>query len=170
MVALAKRAGVRSIVDVGCGDFQVARRILDRVDASVRYLGLDLVPEVIRYNQLHYGSAKVSFAIAQANDPYPQADLVTIRQVLQHNDNRTVAEILQRARRAGHRLVIAEHVPISPKVANLDIRTGHETRIEYGSGVYVEGPPFFLPIEEVATFPMDDATVLRVTVSRFEGS
>ncbi len=170
VVALAERARIRSILDVGCGDFQVARRILDGLDPSVRYLGVDVVPDLIRHNQSRYGSAEVRFAISRAGEPYPEADLVTIRQVLQHNDNGTVADILERARRACRWLVIAEHVPISPKSMNLDIRTGHETRIEHGSGIYVEAPPFNLPIEEAVTFPMDDDTVLRVTVSRFGGS
>ncbi len=170
VVALAERAGIRSILDIGCGDFQVSQRILDRLDPAVRYLGVDVVPDLIRHNQARYGSARVSFAIPRAGEPYPGADLVTIRQVLQHNDNRGVAEILERAGHAGRWLVIAEHVPIAPKTPNLDIRTGHETRIDRGSGLYVDAPPFELPIEEAVIFPMDDGTVLRVTVSRLGGS
>ena len=170
VAALGERAGIRSILDIGCGDFQVARRILDRLDPSVRYIGVDVVPDLIRHNQAKYGNACVSFTMPRAGEPYPDADLVTIRQVLQHNDNRSVAEILKRARHAGRWLVIAEHVPIAPKTPNLDIRTGHETRIDLGSGLYVDAPPFDLPIEEAVTFPMDDGTVLRVTVSRFGGS
>jgi SAM-dependent methyltransferase len=167
VVDLANRTQIRSILDIGCGDFQVSRRILGRLDPSVRYIGVDLVPKLIRHNQTSYGNARVSFAVLKAGEPYAEAELVTIRQVLQHNDNHRVAEILKQARLAGRWLVIAEHVPIAPKTPNLDIRIGHETRIDHGSGLYVDLPPFNLPVEEVVTFPIDEKTVLRITVSKF---
>ena len=170
VVSLARRTGIRSILDIGCGDFQVSGRILERLNPEVRYIGVDVVPELIGHNRERHGGARIRFEALGADDPYPEADLVIIRQVLQHNDNRAVSAILERARRAGRWLVIAEHVPLDPKTPNLDIRTGHETRIDRGSGLFVDLPPFGLPVEETRMFAMDAGTALRVTLSRGEGA
>ena len=165
VVALASGRGMLSILDIGCGDFQVSRRILDRLGPEIDYVGLDLVPELIARNTQRHGTERVRFQLARADQPYPCADLILIRQVLQHNDNRTIAEILARARQAGGLLLVAEHVPLSPMRPNMDIRTGHETRIELGSGVFVELPPFGLPVTQTAMIPMEPGTALRVTVT-----
>jgi SAM-dependent methyltransferase len=165
VVALAGGRGVRSILDIGCGDFQVSRRILDRLGPEIDYVGLDLVPELIARNAQRHGTERVRFHLAHADQPYPPADLVLIRQVLQHNDNRTVADVLARARQAGGVLLVAEHVPLSPKRANIDIRTGHETRLELGSGVFIDLPPFGLPVAQSTMIPMEPGTALRVTVT-----
>jgi SAM-dependent methyltransferase len=168
VVALAKRLAIRSILDVGCGDFQVSRRILDRLGPDVSYTGIDVVPELIRRNAERHGSTRIRFEALRDGASYPEADLVLIRQVLQHNENRAAAAILERARRAGRWILIAEHVPLDPNTPNLDIRTGHETRIDRGSGLFVDLPPFGLPVEEIRMFAMDAGTALRVTLSRGE--
>ena len=168
VVALVKRLAIRSILDVGCGDFQVSRRILERLEPEIRYLGTDVVAELIRRNAERHGSERIRFETVRGGASYPEADLVLIRQVLQHNDNRAVAAILERARVAGRWIVIAEHVPLDPSTPNLDIRTGHETRIDRGSGLFVDLPPFRLPVEELRMFEMEAGTTLRVTLSRGE--
>jgi SAM-dependent methyltransferase len=166
-VRLIEAAAASSIVDLGCGDFQVSRRILERLVRPVRYLGLEVVAALVEHNRAAFGSESVRFAIAPAEGEYPEADVMIIRQVLQHNSNANIARILAKARRSCRYLLIAEHVPERPRAANLDIRTGHETRLGFGSGVFVDRPPFDLPVEEAVEFPMDGGTVLRVTVSRF---
>src|SRR6185369_2105289 len=41
---------IKRIVDVGCGDFQVANRILSQIGNSVDYIGVDVVPDLIERN------------------------------------------------------------------------------------------------------------------------
>ena len=166
-VALIAATEASSIVDIGCGDFQVSRRILERLPKPVHYLGLEVVDELVAHNTAAFGSDRVRFAAPSADGDYSAADLMIIRQVLQHNSNANIARILARARRRCRWLLIAEHVPVKPRHLNLDIRTGHGTRLDIGSGVFVDRPPFDLPIDRAVEFPMDDTTTLRVTVSQF---
>ena len=47
VVSYVEEHGIKSIVDVGCGDFQVSGRILDRLPDSLTYTGVD-VSQVVR--------------------------------------------------------------------------------------------------------------------------
>lgn len=79
---------VRSVVDLGCGDWQFSRRI----DwGSARYLGLDVVPHVLEANRRRYSGAAVEFN-ASPEDPkdIPGADLLLIKDVFQHLSNEKV--------------------------------------------------------------------------------
>ena len=74
--------GVRTIVDVGCGDWQFSRF----VDfGQARYLGLDVVDSVLEANTRAYGSDRVEFRRAPGRvADIPSADLLIMKDVLQH--------------------------------------------------------------------------------------
>jgi SAM-dependent methyltransferase len=79
---------VRSVVDVGCGDW-TSTRLLDWQGAD--YLGLDVVPELIEANRAQYGCPGVRFDLIDLSaDPLPPADLVLCKDVLQHLPNDAV--------------------------------------------------------------------------------
>jgi hypothetical protein len=84
--------GIRSVVDLGCGDWQFSRGI-DWGEA--RYLGLDLVAHVLERNRRIYGRESVEFASAPA-DPakLPEADLLLVKDVFQHLSNRSILDHL----------------------------------------------------------------------------
>ena len=72
--------GARSIVDLGCGDFTVGKRLLIE---GVRYTGVDIVPAVIERNTDNYASPLVSFSCLDIiEDELPAAEVCLIRQVL----------------------------------------------------------------------------------------
>lgn len=50
-----EREGIRSIVDLGCGDYRVASLL---VSDSVQYVGVDVVEDVIAANRQRYGRPK----------------------------------------------------------------------------------------------------------------
>ena len=85
-----------------------------------------------------------------------KADLCIIRQVLQHLDNASIENILQKA--AVHRhVLITEHLPSAEHLvkANVDKRSGPDTRLSFGSGVFVECPPFMRQGETVLCLPVE---------------
>jgi SAM-dependent methyltransferase len=132
---------IRSIVEIGCGDFSIGRQYADYVQ---RYLGVDVASFVITQNRAKFGREGLVFEHVDASkQDLPRSDLCIIRQVLQHLDNGTIGEIL--ARTATHRfLLITEHLPAPSRLnkPNLNKRTGPDTRVVFGSGVYVDLPPF----------------------------
>lgn len=147
--------GVRSAVDVGCGDFRVAARFAGDLDD---YLGVDVVRSVVTENRARHERPGVRFAPLDATrDELPAADLCLIRQVLQHLANDEIAAILARCRRYPL-VVITEHRPAAgPGVRpNRDKPHGPDTRLDLDSWVDVRGEPFrCAPVTEVLDVPVD---------------
>jgi SAM-dependent methyltransferase len=142
-----------SMVDIGCGDFQVSARILNAASRPVDYTGCDIARTVIAENEARHARPGVRFAVCNAieTDP-PKGDIVIIRQVLQHLSNADITSILERLRRCYQAAIITEAQPTAMIAPNLDIVSGAETRLPLGSGVYIDRPPFNLvETEHLAT-------------------
>jgi SAM-dependent methyltransferase len=89
---LCRARDVRSVLDIGCGDWQLG----SLVDWSqVRYVGVDVVPSVIEANRQRYARPGISFEVADARQgELPDADLLLAKDVLQHWPNGDVATFL----------------------------------------------------------------------------
>ena len=73
---------IRTVVDVGCGDWQFSRFVNF---GQAQYLGLDLVDSVVAANNAAYGSDRVEFKRAPADpNEIPSGDLIIMKDVLQH--------------------------------------------------------------------------------------
>jgi hypothetical protein len=93
-------------------------------------------------------------------DKLPNADLCLIRQVMQYLSNREISRLLKKTKRYGY-VIVAEHQPEVDGIPNVDIPCGDSSRtILYGSGVYLDKPPFSVPIRQLAVqdFPTTDHT------------
>jgi SAM-dependent methyltransferase len=51
--------GIRTVVDLGCGDFRIGRRI---AETGVHYVGIDIVQDLIARNQREFADENVEFA------------------------------------------------------------------------------------------------------------
>jgi 2-polyprenyl-3-methyl-5-hydroxy-6-metoxy-1,4-benzoquinol methylase len=79
--AFLRDNAVRSVVDVGCGDWQFSRLI----DCSgLDYRGFDVVPAVIEAHRAAFGREGVRFDLLEDFAALPEADLVLRKDVLQH--------------------------------------------------------------------------------------
>jgi SAM-dependent methyltransferase len=153
---------IRRVIDLGCGDFGVGARL---ISPGVHYTGIDVVPDLVRYNQEHFGSPTVEFhCINIIDDELPPADLCLVRQVLQHLSNAQISKTLQSLRR--YRFVIAtEHVYAGAGLRrNRDKPHGPGTRIPKRSGVFLESPPFNCPAKLALEVPLAENQVLRSVV------
>ncbi len=128
--------GVRSVLDVGCGDLNWIEHCLDGVDL---YLGIDVAPAIIAYNIELYGRRKgMFFNVADVvNDALPRVDAVLCRHVFTHLPNRDVAAALENIRRSGASYLIAT---CHKGVSNTDIEPGKWRALD------LEAPPFQLPV------------------------
>ena len=79
---LLRELGVRSVLDIPCGDFHWMRD----VDLSdLHYIGADLVDDMVKKNQQRFGSPLRTFeCVDLIAGPLPVADLVFCRDCLVH--------------------------------------------------------------------------------------
>ena len=157
----------KTIVDLGCGDFTVGRRLLH---LAKNYIGVDIVRPLIERNHVLYGAHTVSFQTLDIiKDELPPGDICFLRQVLQHLSNEQIITILKKLD-LYNLVFITEHYPSQVVTRpNVDKVHGGDTRLENGSAVFLEQPPFCLPKESleivlevaVADDPFFDSGVLR---------
>ncbi len=171
VVGLIERRGdIRSIVDIGCGDFQVGGRILARVDRPerrVRYIGCDIAANVVAYNQEKFGREGVAFrALDVSRETPPAGDIVLIREVFQHLSNDTILAALARLRGVYREAVITESLFMPCAQPNLDIVSGYRTRDALKSGVFVDLAPFNLAVVEERVTQYSEDEVFRTTMVR----
>jgi SAM-dependent methyltransferase len=163
---LDRKPAIATLVDIGCGDFQVSNRILQRLSRPVRYHGCDIAANVVAYNQQQFGHAgKISFhQLNVATDPLPAGDIVTIREVFQHLSNETILAALSNLRRSFTHAIVTESIYARPAAPNLDIVSGYRTRDGLKSGVYLDLAPFSLRIVEQLDSPVTHDEILRTVV------
>ena len=81
LAALVEELGVGTLLDVPCGDFAWMRHLR----ADVRYIGGDVLPELVAANEQQFGGANRRFVpIDILQDELPAADLLLCRDCLVH--------------------------------------------------------------------------------------
>ena len=134
-----------SVVEIGCGDFQVGRRLVPYVS---RCIACDIVSDLIEHHRRNLKLENVEFRVVNAiEDELPSGDIVLVRQVLQHLSNKHIASILPKLR-AYREAIITEHVPSGSFVPNLDKETGPHYRAHLSSGIVLTEPPFQIEAKE----------------------
>ena len=76
-----------TVVDVGCGDFEVGRALVEQCP-TLRYIGCDIVAPLIEHVRERHASDRVSFRHLDVVENAPPAgDICLVRQVFQHLSN-----------------------------------------------------------------------------------
>lgn len=138
---IIQKYGLSRIVDLGCGDFSVGREILSH---NVKYIGIDIVEDLVNYNQKKFGSETIKFTkLNVITEDLPDADLCTVRQVLQHLSNSQITTILEKLKKYPY-VLITEHYPAQKVNSrfNIDKPHGDDTRVVDNSAVYLDKAPF----------------------------
>lgn len=85
------------MVDLCCGDFRVAKKIIEK--SNIEYTGLDIVEDLISYNYINYSNERVKFKCVNiVKDNLHPAEFCTIRQVLQHLSNNDIKKVLTKCK------------------------------------------------------------------------
>ena len=120
---------VRTISDIGCGDFNVSSALLDRVNIG-RYTGYDVSDYVIQENKI-FESESIKFKkLDITREPQECSDLVIVREVFQHLSNKDIKLSLQNIIKSGSKnIIVGLHQPGKYLFKNLDMSTGEYTRL-----------------------------------------
>lgn len=120
------RCGVKSILDIPCGDFNWMRY----VDLSgVQYTGGDIVDDLVNANQVRYGSERVRFVVCNLlEDDLPPSDMIIVRDCLVHLSLLDGMKALGNIERSGSRYLLTTTFPGTER--NEDIITGEWRRLD----------------------------------------
>jgi SAM-dependent methyltransferase len=142
---LASFAEPPSVVDLGCGDFNVGRQIRPLCG---QYVACDVVPALIARNQRLFAEMQVDFRCVDiVGDELPDGRVAFLRQVLQHLRNDQILSVIQKLKKFNY-LVLTEHLPMRDRfVPNREKPTGPGIRLGVRSGVVLTAPPFNLPFQ-----------------------
>merc|ERR1711879_340528 len=133
--ALLTNKHIKSVVDVGCGDWAFSR-LIDW--SGVDYKGFDLVENVIVKDKEQYEAPNIHFAVGNALEELPKADLLIIKDVLQHlslGDIQKFLDVNVLNGKYKYVLVTGGHSK-DRFVPNVDIEPGHVREVS------LEIPPF----------------------------
>lgn len=132
---------IEVVVDLGCGDFRVGEPI---AAVAQRYVGVDVVPELIAFLQHKYGSERIEFRCCDITEAeLPSADCAFVRQVFQHLSNAEIAAVIPKLRAYRYCLITEHYPPITDSfVPNRDKPHGPDMRLRDDSAVVLTAPPF----------------------------
>ena len=120
LIAQVRALGTHVLLDAPCGDFNWAAPLADAVD---RYIGVDIVPGLIRSNRERWASPRRRFVCRDlVHQRLPAADVVLTRDALVHLTHADILLALANLRRTG-----ATHLITTTFIGdrdNQDIRTG----------------------------------------------
>jgi SAM-dependent methyltransferase len=132
---LFRALGVRSVLDIPCGDFHW----MSRVDLSgIDYVGADVVAPIIERNQGRHGAANIAFRrLDLASDRLPKADLILCRDCLVHLSYRHIFRALRNMVASGSTYLLT--TTFTDRSVNSDCATGSWRVLN------LEKAPFLLP-------------------------
>jgi hypothetical protein len=134
--AFLGRHGVRSLLDVPCGDFGW----LSTVDLGVSYTGADIVPSLVEENERRYGGSSTGrrfLKLDLTKDALPRTDLVLCRDCLVHLSFENIHRAIDNIRASGARYLLT--TTFLDHEANSDIEDGDWRMLN------LEREPFYLP-------------------------
>ena len=136
--------GVRSVVDLGCGDWQFSR-LIDWT--GIQYDGFDIVPGLVEHNDRMFSAPNVRFHHFTTHWPdLPKADLLIVKDVLQHWSNGTIQDFLPTLAHYPSSLVTNCVDPSGKPTANQDCPDGWFRPLD------IRLPPFGVQAKQVYSF------------------
>lgn len=134
-----------TICDMGCGDFNIGQHIFKY---SKKYFAIDIVEELIERNKMKFKTKNLEFLCLDiAYDVLPKADVIIIRQVLQHLSNNEIQKILNRLKTCKY-IILTEHLPVGDFIPNTNKIASQGIRLKQQSGVDILSAPFNFQVKK----------------------
>jgi SAM-dependent methyltransferase len=121
LAGFMREKGIASVHDVGCGDWQLGR-LIDWT--GIDYVGVDVSSAVMR-NTRKYAAKNIRFVEGAAREmELPRADLLILKDVLQHWSNDDILRFLPKLGGFRYSLITNGGNPAKAPDANRNIRAG----------------------------------------------
>lgn len=140
-----KKNGIRSVLDVGCGDWQLSG-LIDW--SGIDYLGTDIVESVIKRDEKMYGNKHIHFKYMNSfGSAPPKADLLIAKDVLQHWSNKNIRKFFSKIKGRYKHVLITNTV--AGKNLNTNIIDGAFRPLD------ISKPPFGKRVKELARYKLE---------------
>lgn len=135
VVALLSEIKAESLLDAGCGDFNWMKEL---ELGSSRYIGIDVVSELISKNQkVHSNEIRSFLTLDMTRNRLPRVDVILCRDSLVHLSHADILATIENFRQSGSTYILTTTFTDLP--GNVDIRTGEWRQIN------LQMPPFNFP-------------------------
>ncbi len=96
---------ITTILDLPCGDFNWMKHV--KLE-NKKYIGADIVPELITNNNIHFKSENISFCVLNIiKNELPQADIIICRDCLVHFSFININKALDKIKLSGTKYLLA---------------------------------------------------------------
>lgn len=120
---------INTFVDAPCGDFNWMRYVLPNV--NVNYVGLDIVPSVVKKNIETYSNSKIQFKIANiCEDKLPSCELIMVRDVLFHLSFEDINSFLINLAKTDYKYLLTTTHKVKKDYSNANITSGDSRLID----------------------------------------
>ena len=121
---------IKSILDAPCGDCNWIKNII--IDSPIRYIGADIVPEVIKRNKKKFNNNKISFKEMDiTREKLPKTDLFICRDFVFHLSFKDTYKFLKNLKNTSSKYILISNHFKNKKHSNLnkDINSGDFRKI-----------------------------------------
>lgn len=160
---LFDRYNIKSILDIGCGDFNWMRKVV----GDKRYLGIDIVEDLIKLNNERYGTDKIKFAckdiLKLSHADFHGYDCVILRDVLVHLSFEDINYVLTQVRLGTiHYVFITNFIGC---LYNQNIPTGHWRPLNMFTEPFNLGTPLFIVASYAERYKMEGCEYFDKTLT-----
>lgn len=153
-----KTHDVKSVVDLGCGDWQFSK-LIDWT--GIEYVGVDVVKKLTDANTEKYGRPNITFLHLDAiTEDLPAADLLVCKCVLQHLSNDDVLRIARHFPKYKYCLITNDVCPSSGTSDNADGPRGGYRWVD------LTQPPFSISGVKYLTYSAPYVTKQTLLITR----
>jgi len=136
-----KNYQISSMLDMPCGDFLWMNELLKK-NKIIKYLGIDIVNDIIKKNKIKYENEKIKFSNFDIIDFYTNEnfDLVLMRDFFIHINNADIKTVLKNLQNMNIKYFAFENYNINK---NEDVITGRHRKINLKLEPFKLGDPLF---------------------------
>lgn len=146
---LFKEFDIKTLLDVPCGDFNWMKEVAPSLD---RYIGGDIVKDLVNENTRRYAGSTVSFMHLNAmKDRLPKVDCILCRDMLVHFPSRDIIQTLRNFKASGAQYLLATTFPATQ--VNREIEVADWRMINLEKPPFNFPPPAGLIVEQCLTKP-----------------
>lgn len=126
---IINRYKIKSVFDAPCGDFFWFNKIISKI--NVKYIGADIVKELIRCNQKKFRNKKIRFIkLNLVSSGYPKADLWICRALFFHLNYESIKKILLKLKKSRFKYILITNSYTKNNFKNKDITIGNYRQLD----------------------------------------